>query len=101
MYSHSYITIPLGCGHSSCREGKEVALALCLQKTNFKQRFVTCDTLLVLPLLLVSFILLNDTSCLIQWAPVLGESGCMYVLFPVHEENVGVHIQIHNILVTN
>lgn len=42
----------------------------------------TCAELLVLPLLLVSFSLLKDTSCLIQWAPVFGESGCMYILFP-------------------
>lgn len=42
----------------------------------------TCAALLVLPLLLVSLSLLKDTSCLIQWAPVFGESGCIYILFP-------------------
>lgn len=42
----------------------------------------TWPWLLLLPLLLVSLSLLNDTSCLIQWAPVFGESGCMYILFP-------------------
>lgn len=34
------------------------------------------------PLLLVSFSFPKEISCRIQWAPVLGESGCMYVRFP-------------------
>lgn len=58
----------------------------------------TWATLLVLPLLLVSLSLLKDTSCLIQWAPVLGESGCMYILFPVSRKKTHTMSNIYNIL---
>lgn len=37
----------------------------------------TCAVLWLVPLLLVSFSLLKEISCLIQWAPVLGDSGWM------------------------
>lgn len=57
--------------------------------------------LLELPLLLVSFSLPKETSCLIQWFPVLGESGCIYILFPVKKnkkkkfnENVYTHCSL-------
>lgn len=42
----------------------------------------TCVLLLLAPLLLVSFNFPKEISCLIQWEPVLGDSGWTYILLP-------------------
>ena len=47
--------------------------------------YITCEVLVLIPLLLVTLSFPNEISCLIQWAPVLGDSGWTYTLFPSEE----------------
>lgn len=53
---------------------------------------LTCPLLFDAPLLFVSFSFPKEISWRIQWAPVLGESGCMYTRFPEQNDKSHNHI---------